>query len=67
MGSGKSKTGRILAKNMGLPYIDVDRLITAKMNMRVIDIFERFGEPYYRAMEGFVLKQLLDEKKRSII
>lgn len=67
MGSGKSKVGRILAKNMGIPYIDVDKLITTKMNMSVNDIFERFGEPYYRAMEGFVLKQLLDEKKRSII
>ena len=67
MGSGKSKVGRILAKNMGLPYIDVDKLITTKMNMSVNDIFERFGEPYYRAMEGFVLKQLLNEKKRSVI
>ena len=67
MGSGKSKVGKTLAKNMGLPYIDVDKLITSKMNMSVNDIFERFGEPYFRAMEGFILKQLLDEKKRSII
>lgn len=67
MGSGKSKVGRILAKNMGLSYIDVDKLITSKMNMSVNDIFERFGEPYFRAMEGFILKQLLNEKNRCII
>ena len=67
MGSGKSKVGRILAKNMELPYIDVDKLITTKMKMSVNDIFERFGEAYFRAIESFVLKQLLDEKKRSII
>lgn len=67
MGSGKSKVGKTLAKNMKLPYIDVDKLIIAKMNMSVNDIFERFGEPYFRAIESFILKQLLDEKKRSII
>lgn len=67
MGSGKSKVAKTVAKNMGLEYIDVDKKITTKMNMSVNDIFERFGEAYFRAMESFILNELLEEKERRVI
>ena len=44
MGSGKTRVGKRLAKDLGLPFIDVDRLIVKKMNMSVKEVFERFGE-----------------------
>ena len=43
MGSGKTRVGKRLAKDLGLPFIDVDRLIVKKMNMSVKEVFERFG------------------------
>ena len=46
MGSGKTRVGKRLAKDLGLPFIDVDRLIVKKMNMSVKEIFERFGEAF---------------------
>lgn len=67
MGSGKSKVSRLLAKSLDLACVDVDKKITTKMNMSVNDIFERFGEAYFRAMETYTLKELLSEKKRSVI
>ena len=33
MGSGKTRVGKRLAKDLGLPFIDVDRLIVKKMNI----------------------------------
>ncbi len=47
MGSGKTRVGKRLAKDLGLPFIDVDRLIVKKMNMSVKEVFERFGEKHF--------------------
>ena len=38
MGSGKTRVGKRLAKDLGLPFIDVDRLIVKKMNMAVKEL-----------------------------
>ena len=43
MGSGKTRVGKRLAKDLGLPFIDVDRLIVKKMNMSVKEVFDRFA------------------------
>ena len=40
MGSGKTRVGKRLAKDLGLPFIDVDRLIVKKMNMSVKDFID---------------------------
>ena len=58
MGSGKTRVGKRLAKDLGLPFIDVDRLIVKKMNMSVKEVFERFGEAFYRALETMAVKEL---------
>ena len=63
MGSGKTRVGKRLAKDLGLPFIDVDRL----MNLSAREIFERFGEPYYRALETLALKQLIQDSERKVI
>ena len=58
MGSGKTKVGKRLAKDFNLPFIDVDRVVSKKMNLTMKEIFERFGEPFYRALETTVIKAL---------
>ena len=67
MGSGKTRVGKQLAKDLGLPFIDLEKIITKKMNLSAREIFERFGEPYYRALETLALKQLIQDKKRKVI
>ena len=64
MGSGKTRVGKRLAKDLGLPFIDVDRLIVKKMNMSVKEVFERFGEPFYRALETMAVKELSTDSER---
>jgi len=46
MGSGKTRVGKRLAKDFNLPFIDVDRVVTKKMNLTMKEIFDRFGEPF---------------------
>ena len=67
MGSGKTRVGKRLAKDLGLPFIDVDRLIVKKMNMSVKEVFERFGEPFYRALETMAVKELSTDSERKVI
>ena len=45
MGCGKSTTGKILAKNLGLSYIDSDEFIVEQEGMTIPEIFEKNGEP----------------------
>ena len=37
------------------------------MNLSAREIFERFGEPYYRALETLALKQLIQDSERKVI
>ena len=36
MGSGKTRVGKQLAKDLELPFVDLDRLITKKMNLSLL-------------------------------
>ena len=39
MGSGKTRVGKQLSKDLGLSFVDLERLITRKMNMSAREIF----------------------------
>ena len=67
MGSGKTRVGKQLSKDLGLQFVDLDKLITKKMNLSAREIFEKFGEAYYRALETVALKQLIQDSERKVI
>jgi shikimate kinase len=61
MGSGKSSIGRRLAARLGVPFVDADAEIEARAGgMTIAEIFERHGEPYFRAGEARVIARLLE-------
>lgn len=62
MGSGKSSVGRRLAGRLHLPFFDADDEIETAAGMRVSEIFERYGEPYFRDGERRVIGRLLDQR-----
>jgi shikimate kinase / 3-dehydroquinate synthase len=59
MGAGKTSVGRRLAAHLNLPFVDADGEIEIGAQMTVPEIFERFGEPYFREGERKVLARLL--------
>ncbi len=59
MGAGKTAIGRKVASRLGLIFIDSDQEIEHAARMTIPDIFERYGEPEFRALEERVLKRLL--------
>src|SRR6476659_6687448 len=60
MGAGKSSIGRRLAARLGIPCIDADTEIESAAGMTIPEIFEKHGEPYFRAGEARVIARLLD-------
>jgi shikimate kinase len=60
MGAGKSSIGRRLAARLGIPFVDADAEIESAAGMTIAEIFERHGEPYFRAGEARVIARLLD-------
>jgi len=63
MGAGKTAVGRALAARLGVPFLDSDAEIESAANMTIPEIFERDGEPFFRAKETQVIGRLLDEEK----
>jgi shikimate kinase len=61
MGAGKTSIGRRLAARLAVPFRDADHEIEAAAGLTVAEIFERFGEPYFRDGERKVIARLLDD------
>ena len=58
MGSGKTTLGEVLARQMGMRYIDLDELIEARQGMPVVKIFDEMGENRFRELETEALQEV---------
>src|SRR5271154_2517902 len=61
MGAGKSSIGKRLAARLEVPCRDADQEIEQAAGLTVSEIFEKFGEPYFRDGERRVIARLLGE------
>ena len=60
-GTGKSTTGRRLAKILAVPFADTDDLIEKAEGRDVRRIFAESGEDAFRALEAGAIEAALDE------
>lgn len=58
MGAGKSTIGKLLAKKLDKPFLDLDRFIEEDTGMSIPEIFAEKGEKEFRNIERQLLKQL---------
>lgn len=66
MGSGKSKTGELLARKLGYDFLDTDELIEMSQGKSIKRIFQDSGEEYFRHIEMETLHSL-GEKKNVVV
>jgi len=62
MGVGKTTLGKVVAKKRALKFFDTDELIEKKLGMKIVEIFEKKGESFFRAEEE---KEVLKSLKKS--
>lgn len=62
MGTGKTSSGKELAKKKKWQFIDLDELIELRQKRQISEIFAKDGEPYFRRIEKKVLKEVAKEK-----
>ncbi|BDW85161.1 hypothetical protein MACH21_13380 [Roseicyclus marinus] len=60
MGAGKTAVGRALATRLGVEMRDSDAEIVASSQLSIAEIFERYGEPFFREKESAVIARLLE-------
>ncbi len=66
MGVGKSTVGRRLAARLGLHFVDADEEIEKAAGMTITEMFERYGEAYFRDGERRVIARLMDGAPKVI-
>jgi shikimate kinase len=61
MGVGKSTVGRKLAALLNRDFVDADDAISKAAQLSIPEIFEQFGEAYFRDGERRVIARLIEE------
>ena len=64
--SGKTTVGRIISERLSRPFIDTDKLIEAKASITIPEIFEKYGDSYFRELESEIIKEASAEVGKII-
>ena len=67
MGCGKSAIGPLISSQISLPFIDLDRYIEISEKSSISNIFDNYGEIYFRKKERFYLEQVFLKQSPFVI
>ena len=65
-GCGKTYTAKLLANELEREVIDIDEQIVIKAGMTIPEIFEKYGEEYFRNLETEVLSEFCKQSSKII-
>jgi XRE family aerobic/anaerobic benzoate catabolism transcriptional regulator len=66
-GGGKSTLGELLAKQRGVPFIELDREIERASGTSLTEIFQLFGQETFRRAEREALDRVLAEHREFVM
>lgn len=65
-GSGKTTISKSLAKEFSKIYLSIDEEIINKTKMNIYEVFQTFGEPYFRQLEKELIEQISKQNNTII-
>jgi len=65
MGCGKTTVGRLLARELGWPFADLDDDIELQSGKSVVEIFDELGEAEFRKLETIALERRVKRVERG--
>lgn len=66
MGAGKSSVALELKDKLGMNLVEMDKMISEKQKMTIAEIFDEYGETYFRNLESNTLIELQKQKQTIV-
>ncbi len=66
-GRGKTTVGKMLAKQLGKPFVDMDDEIVKRIGCPITEYFEKHGETSFREVEAAVAKEEIAPKTGLVV
>jgi len=67
MSSGKTSVARILSIKKNIIHIDTDLEIERRFSLKIGEIFDKYGESFFREQESIILKKIENSNSKMII
>lgn len=67
MSSGKTTVAKILSIKKNIIHIDTDLEIERRFSLKIGEIFDKYGESFFREQESIILKKIENSNSNMII
>ena len=66
-GAGKSTLGKLLAKELNAPFIELDGEVERETGLPLNEIFSLYGQAGYRRIERRCLERVIEKHERAVV